>query len=76
MSNMFNKGMAHSRSSHRLAKASILSELKQFQHVKESWNLVNRHVWYTVCTPRQEQSEWHVRSSTLKTVIAYEKHIY
>ena len=27
-----------------LAKASILSDLKQYQYVKESWNLVNRHI--------------------------------
>jgi hypothetical protein len=70
MSNMFNKEMAHPRCSHRLAKASILSDLKQYQYVKETYNLVNRHVWYTVCTPRQKQIErqtmlegaWHGRS--------------
>jgi len=55
MSNMFNKEMAHPRCSHRLAKASILSDLKQYQYVKESQTSVNRHVWYTVCTPRQKQ---------------------
>ena len=36
MSNMFNKEMVRLRSRHRLAKASILSDLKQYQYVKES----------------------------------------
>ena len=38
MSNMFNKKMVRLRSRHRLAKASILSDLKQYQYVKESHN--------------------------------------
>ena len=54
---MFNKEMARSGSRHRLAKAPILSDLKQYQYVRESQTSVNRHVWYIVCTPRQKQIE-------------------
>ena len=51
MSKVFDKEMVRLRSRHRLAKVSILSDLKQYQYVRESCTSVNRHVWYTVCTP-------------------------
>ena len=34
-----------------IPKASTLNALKQYQYVIELLKLVNRRVWYTVCTP-------------------------
>ena len=65
MSKVFNKEMARSGSRHCLAKASILNALKQYQYVIELLKLVNRHVWYTLCTPRQKQIERHRNSGVL-----------
>ncbi len=60
MSDMFSKDLVRAGCLHFLTKASILRDLKHFQHVKESWNLFNRHDWYTVCTTKQEQIERQV----------------